>query len=97
MMFYRNIGHIQHSAFITVDVESGKLYVHRCLWCIFAFEAKFEDGFEGNLVDFGRASDSSSFHTSSNENYSIQHLKYSPHELTAMFKPLDAASSFPRG
>lgn len=59
-MFYRNIGHIQHSAPITVDVESGKLYVHRCLLCVFASEAKVKDGFEGNLVDFGRASDSSS-------------------------------------
>lgn len=59
-MFDRNIGHMQHSPPITIDVESGKLYVHRCLLCVFVSEAKVKDGFEGNLVDFGRASDSSS-------------------------------------
>jgi len=51
--------------------------MYTAVWGVFLFfasEAKVKDRFEGlgNIIDFGRAFDSS-FHTSSKENYFIQH------------------------
>ncbi|KAF8463777.1 hypothetical protein DFH94DRAFT_857962 [Russula ochroleuca] len=49
---HRNIGHVQHAAAITVDVEGGTLYTSD--WAAFlAAEAKVKDKFEGNVVDLG--------------------------------------------
>ena len=49
---HRNIGHVQHAAAISVDVEGGTHYTSD--WAAFlVVEAKVKDEFEGNVVDLG--------------------------------------------
>ena len=84
MSFHRNIGHVQYTAAITVDVEGDTRYTSD--WAAFlAAEAKVKDQFEGNVVDLGAFRLIFFIFSSSNENNLIQ-------DPSILFKNLQSCS-----